>query len=75
MIGLAHDNKSCNIRRVKVGVGGDLSCTNNKLNRLKAAVELNKYVFFEFYRTPIICYLRRRQANEAFACLCLFTAI
>ena len=75
MIGFAHDNKSCNIRGVKVGLGGDLSCTNNKLNRLKVAVEPNKYVLFEFYWTPIICYLRRRQANEAFACLCLFTAI
>lgn len=58
-----------------VNLRGDLSCTNNKLNRLKAAVEPNKYVLLEFYRTPIICYLRRRQANEAFACLCLFTAI
>lgn len=32
---------------------GGLSCTNNKLNRLKSAVEPNKYAFFEFYRTPI----------------------
>ena len=31
-----------------------MSCTNNKLNRLKSAVEPNKYAFFEFYRTPII---------------------
>ena len=30
-----------------------MSCTNNKLNRLKSAVEPNKYAFFEFYRTPI----------------------
>ena len=31
-----------------VNLRGDLSCTNNKLNRLKVAVELNKYVVLSF---------------------------